>query len=132
MSLFQRTLWNFAVTNRLCVLVTGPNVVTGAFLDKYGTKLPLRVTHVACDRVAAIGEWETGGTVVLHDVDRLAPAWQSELLEWLNEEAGRTQVVSTTSRSLLPLIDTGDFLPTLFYRLNTIHIRLARGTQQLQ
>ena len=71
------------------------------------------------------------GTVVLHDVDRLGLRWQRELFAWLDAEAGRTQVVSTTSRSLLPLIAAGDFLEPLFYRLNTVHITLPHRGQQL-
>jgi hypothetical protein len=120
-----RAMWEHAVTNRLSVLVTGPSVATGAFLATYGTRLPLRVLHIACDRPLAFDECATDGTVVLHNIDTLALAWQHELLEWLETEARRTQVVSTTARSLLPLIARGDFLATLFYRLNTIHIQLT-------
>lgn len=128
---FEHALWEIAVTNRLCVLVTGPPVATGAFLDKHGIELPLRVLHVTCDQPAAPWKWEIAGTVVLHDVDRLGLRWQRELFAWLDAEAGRTQVVSTTSLSLLPLIAAGDFLEPLFYRLNTVHITLPDRGQQL-
>jgi hypothetical protein len=128
----EHALWEIAVTNRLCVLVTGPRVATGAFLGKHGIELPWRVIHVTCDRPAALWKWEMAGTVVLHDVDRLSLRWQSELFGWLDTEAGRTQVVSTTSRSLLPLIAAGDFLEQLFYRLNTVHITLPDRGQKLR
>jgi hypothetical protein len=127
----ERALWEIAVTNRLCVLVSGPPVATGAFLDKHGIELPWRVIHVTCDRPGAFWECEMAGTVVLHDVDKLGLMWQRQLFAWLDTEAGRTQVVSTTSRSLLPLIAAGDFLERLFYRLNTVHITLPDRGQQL-
>jgi hypothetical protein len=127
----EHALWEIAVTNRLCVLVTGPPVATGAFLDKHKIELPWRVIHVTCDRPGTFWKCELVGTVVLHDVDKLNLRWQRQLFAWLDTEAGRTQVVSTTSRSLLPLIATGDFLERLFYRLNTVHITLPDRGQQL-
>jgi transcriptional regulator of acetoin/glycerol metabolism len=49
---------------------------------------------------------------------------QRRLLEWLQETAGRTRVVSTTSAPLLPLVEDGVFLDTLYYRLNTVYVEL--------
>lgn len=57
-------------------------------------------------------------TMVLHDIRLLTPADQLHLLGWL--EQTRTQVISTSSQSMLPLMQAGAFNETLFYRLNTI------------
>ena len=61
-----------------------------------------------------------GGTVVLHEVGTLAPDDQLHLLDWLEHAVARTQVISTTSRPLLPQVQNGAFSERLFYRLNTI------------
>jgi DNA-binding NtrC family response regulator len=61
-----------------------------------------------------------GGTVVLHEVGALPQDDQLHLLNWLEHAVARTQVISTTSGPLLPLVHAGDFIETLFYRLNTV------------
>ena len=61
-----------------------------------------------------------GGTVVLHEVGTLSHDDQLHLLDWLEHAVARTQVISTTSRPLLAQVQSGAFLETLFYRLNTI------------
>jgi hypothetical protein len=64
-------------------------------------------------------------TVVVRDVDTLTTAEQRRLLEWLDAASTRTQVISTASVPLLPLVETSDFNDTLYYRLNTIYIDLS-------
>ena len=78
-----------------------------------------------------VGTWSPGerlvlppaertGTMVLNDVGALALHDQIQLLEWLATACGRTQVVSTTPSSLLPRVQAGGFIDTLYYRLNTV------------
>jgi hypothetical protein len=78
-----------------------------------------------------IGRWRPGeqlllpppaliGTMIFQDIDGMPPYDQSRLADWLEGAAGRTQVVSTSSASLFPHVETGHFLDTLYYRLNTI------------
>src|SRR6476646_7490839 len=59
-------------------------------------------------------------TFVLHDVSKLTIAQQIALHDWLNDLTARTQVVSITSVPLLPLVNDGQFLESLYYRLNVI------------
>src|SRR5258706_3110109 len=61
-----------------------------------------------------------GGTVVLHEVGTLAADDQLHLLDWLEHAVARTQVISTTSRPLLPQVQNGAFIERLFYPPNTI------------
>ena len=75
---------------------------------------PLDLPAVACAR-----------TLVLRDVDRLSAPDQIRLLSWLDRSVGRTQVLSTARGSILPLLEDGAFLNTLYYRLNTICIDLT-------
>jgi hypothetical protein len=65
------------------------------------------------------------GTLILHDVGALTSGDQLQLLTWLDEAGGRTQVVSTTPGPLLPRVEAGTFLETLYYRLNTVCVDVA-------
>jgi Sigma-54 interaction domain len=78
-----------------------------------------------------VGTWSPGerfvlppaertGTMVLNDVGALALQDQIQLLEWLSTASGRTQVVSITPSPLLPQVQSGKFIDTLYYRLNTV------------
>jgi hypothetical protein len=66
------------------------------------------------------------GTLVLRDVHALTPADQLHLLDWLELAEGRTQVVSTSSTPLLPRVHSGEFIDTLYYRLNTVCVDVTR------
>jgi transcriptional regulator of acetoin/glycerol metabolism len=43
-----------------------------------------------------------------------------DLLDWMEHADGRTQVVSTSSAALLPRVQCGAFIDTLYYRLTTV------------
>ena len=73
----------------------------------------------------------TAGTLILHDVHALPAPEQRRLVEWLELAKGRTQVVSTTSAPLLPRVTGGDFMATLFYRLNTVCVDVTTIDAQL-
>ena len=66
------------------------------------------------------------GTMILHDVHALPLSDQRRLVAWLELAKGRTQIVSTTSAPLLPLVNAGQFIATLFYRLNTVCVDVTR------
>jgi hypothetical protein len=65
------------------------------------------------------------GTLLLHDLGMMTHEEQLRLLGWLEQAAGRTQVVSTAASPVLPRVRTGEFLETLYYRLNTVCVDLA-------
>ena len=46
----------------------------------------------------------------------------------LFRSVGRTQVISTSRAPLMPLVDDGRFLNSLYYRLNTICVDLMSAT----
>jgi hypothetical protein len=60
------------------------------------------------------------GALVLQNVAALGRPEQSELLQWLDESNGRSQVVSTTAQPLFPLVGRGLFDEALYYRLNVV------------
>ena len=100
------------------------------------------VTFVKSERAAGPGDngpiavWRPGRPfvlpppesttlMILRDVDTLVHGDQQKLVEWLVQAAGRVQVVSTASSSLMPLVEAGVFMQTLYYRLNTIYMDLT-------
>lgn len=123
------------MAGRIPVFLTGPIPATRGFIDRLGPRLVPPVVHVACGEGVALGELNLAGTVVLHDVDKLALADQRGVLKWLEAAAGRIQVVSTSSRPVVPLILSRGFLDTLYYRLNAVYFALPaagpRGTPLL-
>ena len=48
-------------------------------------------------------------TVILHDVESLSPEDQQQLLVWLKTNLGSVQVVATTARPLLELVESAKF-----------------------
>jgi DNA-binding NtrC family response regulator len=69
-----------------------------------------------------------GGTLYLDQIGELAPAWQAELLRWLQEpEAGRQRprLVAATPQELAEQVAAGQFRRDLLYRLNVVTLRLA-------
>jgi hypothetical protein len=65
------------------------------------------------------------GSLILRDVGALSPIDQYRLLKWLELSRGRMQVVSTSTSSLLALVECGQFHDTLYYRLNVACVDLT-------
>src|SRR5688572_14280934 len=59
-------------------------------------------------------------TLLLHDVDQLTIAAQGAVLRWLDQSVGRIWVVSTSTETLWPQVESGAFSDTLYYRLNIV------------
>jgi DNA-binding NtrC family response regulator len=68
---------------------------------------------------------ERAGTLVLHDVGRLTPEDQLYVLDLLERDGGDVRVVSTSPTSLMMRVQTGAFLDTLYYRLNTVCVNVT-------
>ena len=66
-----------------------------------------------------------GSILVLRDLDELDAEGQASLYEWLDGTRGGHQIVCTASPLLLSMLTTGEFDRGLYYRLNTICIRLT-------
>lgn len=68
---------------------------------------------------------QTDLVVVARGVDKLRPAEQHQMLQWLNVAGRHTRVISTASPALWPMVRDGAFCPELYYRLNTVCVRLS-------
>ena len=63
--------------------------------------------------------------VLARCLDRFGPDTQHELRHWLTVVGFETRVISTASPSLWTMVREGAFSPELYYRLNTVCLRLA-------
>jgi hypothetical protein len=62
------------------------------------------------------------GTVVLHNVHAMSIPQQIVLNDWIDEGRGGAQIVSISTTSVWQLVQNGDFLEGLFYRLSVIRL----------
>lgn len=60
------------------------------------------------------------GTLFLKDVARMTLSQQTALNDWIDRGRGDVQIVSACDTRLWPLVEKGQFLESLFYRLNLI------------
>jgi len=64
------------------------------------------------------------GALVLQNVSGLNRHDQARLFAWLNDPTHHTQIVSTTTTPLFPLVCSNHFDATLYYRLNVVRCPL--------
>ncbi len=69
------------------------------------------------------------GTLLLTDVSALTLSQQVTLYDWLSVGRGDMQVVSITTVPLTTLVEGGEFLEGLFYRLNVVRLDALEGTR---
>lgn len=60
------------------------------------------------------------GTLFLKGVSHMTLAQQIALNDWIDRGRGDVQIVSASDARLWPLVEEGQFLECLFYRLNLI------------
>jgi hypothetical protein len=82
-------------------------------------------------RIGAAVPQPPEGTLILREVARLDSKQQTQLLRWLDhfDERVHVQIVSTTCKPLFSLVETGAFLPALYYRLNVMRIELTASVE---
>jgi hypothetical protein len=66
------------------------------------------------------------GALVLRNIGRLDHSSQEQLLHFLSSER-RARTISTSATSVIDLVHRGEFLDTLYYRLNVITLTLGAG-----
>jgi transcriptional regulator of aromatic amino acid metabolism len=71
------------------------------------------------------------GTVLLQNVTALSIPQQITLNDWIDEGLGQAQVLSITTTPLWQLVQNGDFLEGLFYRLNVVCLDAAPRLTQM-
>src|SRR5580765_4919739 len=60
-------------------------------------------------------------TLLTYDVAALTLQQQIDLYDWISVRGRDTQLISVTSTPLFSLLETGQFLESLFHRLSAVH-----------
>lgn len=107
---------------RVNLLLTGRYAVIRNVLDTLTAELDDPIMRWCPGKRLLLPAAARVGTVILEDVGALTLDEQRRLLAWMDQSVGRTQIVSTTSAPLFPWVEAGDFLHTLYYRLNTLYV----------
>jgi Sigma-54 interaction domain len=107
------------------VLICGESMFIDSFLHMLSRHCapPLRrIAHSgALGSLSNIGE----GTVVLENADRYNVPDQKMVLDWIAYTGAGIQVITTTGNPLFDLVEQGQFLTSLFYRINTVYLELS-------
>ena len=67
---------------------------------------------------------QPAGTILVYDVHTLTRREQDALHRWMRAGNARTRIVSTTTQSLMPALETGAFNDDLYYHLNVLTLDL--------
>ena len=66
-------------------------------------------------------------TLLTYDAAALTLKQQIDLYDWSSRRGRDTQVIAVTSTPLFSLVENGEFLESLFHRLNGVHFPAASG-----
>lgn len=115
--------WHLDVcfSTRANLLLIGPADITAMLLDIVRLHLEAPAATIRAGEPLALPP-EHVGTLIVHNVCLLTTFEQTQLNEALDRDLAGTQVISTSALSLMPMVQEGRFLDSLYYRLNTIYL----------
>jgi hypothetical protein len=126
-----RPEWAAVSVGRRNVLLAGPEAVVDQTLAAMVPQLtePVRLFNPLTETSLPT---ITDGTLVLIEVAELNPRQQLQLLDWLDgfQLRRHVQVISTTSKALFGLVESGAFSADLYYRLNVVRLDLDVALEQ--
>jgi sigma-54-interacting transcriptional regulator len=115
--------WQAVVSSRSNVLIEGDGALTERFVRELIPHLQGPIVSFPDSGTTLDPE----GVVLVSDVDRLDAPDQQALMVAIERGNGRLQIISTSTTPLFRRVENGDFLATLYYRLNTVWIELSPG-----
>jgi hypothetical protein len=119
--------WNTFVGSRANAIVVGTEEAALGVWTAVWPSLQKPIHWVEAERLSL--PRRSAGTLILQGADALSACDQQQLLEWLEGNARATRILTTTHRPLFPLVESGNFLEALYYRLNVILLVLEpRGS----
>jgi hypothetical protein len=125
-----RAEWDLVIRAHHNLLLEGASSATTEMLAAMGPYLRQPIEEYT-PRAGAPVPQTPEGTLILLEVARLDLEQQIQLLRWLDALHTRlhVQIVSTTCTPLFSLVETGAFLPDLYYRLNVVRIGLNTSAE---
>jgi hypothetical protein len=79
-----------------------------------------RIVRRRGEQLRLLPTFGAAGTILVYDVHTLTRLEQAALHHWMTAGNDRTRIVSTTTQSLMPVLETGAFNDDLYYRLNVL------------
>jgi hypothetical protein len=114
--------WSVLQTARPNVLIIGSDDAVAAFLDLLRPLLQSPVSE-SLDGERILPS-HTAGTLILRELPQLDAAGQDALASWLAQPDRQTQVISTSSCAIYPLVENETISASLYYSLNVIMLSL--------
>ena len=103
------------------VMLIGPPALTRDVSASLSRNSHGPIVWVTAGQQLSLPAADDVGTLIVQAIEDLSEPEQRRFCEWL-DEAPRARVITTSPRPLLDGLATGEFLPTLYYRLNTVYI----------
>jgi hypothetical protein len=122
--------WRRAAAAQHSMLVEGPEVSIQAVLQLLTPYLREPVTWLQRGISQALPA-EGSGALVVQNIAALDRQDQVRLRVWLDDDAHRRQVVSTSAYPLFPLVDCGLFDKKLYYRLNVVRFSVGQDERDV-
>jgi hypothetical protein len=103
--------WRSMVSARPNILLCGEKPFTDACLTALRPYCPAPIETVSQPELASLLDVDEGA-VILEDIDVYSLAHQRDVFRWLDQS--NVQLITTTRRSLLNLVERGTFLGELY------------------
>jgi hypothetical protein len=106
---------------KLNLLIMGADDVVEGFIDSLWPDLVApRIARRRGEQLRLLPTFRVAGTILIYDVHTLTRREQDTLQRWMDAGNEGTRIVSTTTQSLMPALETGGFNDDLYYRLNVL------------
>jgi len=122
--LVEPSAWSSFATTQVDALIIGDAVAVSRVLTVMWLTLQKPVFWCDSRRLALPASSE--GTVILQDIHELDTVDQQRMLDWLSSGTRSPRLVATASRRLLPLVDNGLFLRSLYRRVKGVELVVER------
>jgi hypothetical protein len=120
--------WDLVRDTRANLLLQGPPDATQQVLMALRPLLPGPVETVHVRDPLGLPAIGAVRSLIVCGIETLSPDDQQRLLDWMNAAPDPVQVITTTPASMMPMLESGGFLESLYYRLNIIYLALDAAT----
>jgi hypothetical protein len=103
------------------VLIVGHDAAVETVLSELYALVRLPIRSIRVDQRFDLPSSLASGTLILRNLTAVTWEDQCRLDDWLERTGGVVQVVATSAVPLLPLLERGTFLRTLYNRLNMLY-----------
>lgn len=121
--------WDAVVAARANLLIEGDRAETKRLVGELLSNLTGAV--IGFPDADPLSESDAAVVLVV-DVDRLTAENQQTLMSALSRTDRRLQVICTSTTPLYRRVERGEFLPSLYYRLNVVRIILPSSGPTIQ